>query len=1632
MSDLTVHLKVKKYNSEGDIAWEYNPLRNVKNEDDSITDFTVDNEQLGINLENPIDIECQSSYDGTTNLILNDDINPPRIINTRITKLENNRYKVINRNQIKQSNLYKIDEIDKTTRLFRNIDKIPKVKFSKIDTFGQLKGGNYIFYFKYADSDFNQTDFIAETSIISVFNGDYYNPKSCNGTLINERTDKAISLILTNLDTSFTYFNVYFMRTSCDQNGVIIKEYGKIDINYEIKNPFYNLNINGYEDVVEIGVEEFNIQYNYVDRVKTQAQVQNRLFFANVDKPNENEELLRNLSLHIVCSQYQDKDKDIGFINPDSYWNKDFTTNKDCTQNEYYSPWNIYYKLGYMPGELYRLGIVYVYVDDHKSAVYNFRGIDFNHINGITKKVEDYNFKYTGIENIETQDILDNASLSNTGGVFRFRTDTEVIDYQNKKVVPIGLKIQIPKDVIEELKKLKIKGYYIVRQQRIPIFLCQGFSIGVDANSAVPMLRNGKDEKGNDKYIGESFLNDSSILTTEYDSHIIYSTTKGSSGLLCLDAKVDKQLQSLFNTSNFRLRVNQLFEETLETSNNSRRRYLPKALSKSAAETELTKIQYTPNVNLLYINEEIPQKIYNDKIYSTKAGVQEELKQVISFGKKDNGNSSYGVLDKSKGLRPRNYIRGIYTDFIGVSDDLRDNTLYDVYIRGFNEAFLQEYFLIRIKDKSPFFTCSDWFNLINDDDVEDTKLDDKAKGDDKTINCPDRINYLNEYSYYNALIEYIQEGIKNEEEKEVKFFNPEWLKLNISELIDKVQEDSFPKNFVIKINDAAYLLPIIYRGDCFTNTVTIRINRNFTSTSVPINDEIVEPNCWKENFKGVRETVDWANISKADVDAVPLGIWFTYKCISNNNLGLRSVDRFNTEEIALMGNPRNFYPLYGMSVKSSAKIPESALLNKGYNSTLGCIRNYAYERLPYSKDVFDTRVMFSNVQVSGAFKNSYKIFQGLSYQDYDRQYGGIVKILPHESEILAVFEHAVAIIPVNQKAMMQTTDGQEIHMFGTGVLQEQLSIISDTYGSIWKDSIIRTPRGLYGVDTYAKKIWRYSNNGFELISDFKIQRFLHDNIDLKELDKYTIFGVRNVKTHYNAFKNDVMFTFYNKDKIWNICYNELQDLWITRYSWTPLLSENIDNSYFSFDLLKTKIFGILNTNLRKKDDYELYCNPLWDGIWNKINNTNTLEEKTLMLSIIDKYQGYNTTEIEIKGYYLKDGEMTEDILYFGKTDKTFKYIEEKSCDFITANIYNVIDDSRNELDPNHESNDYSENSEQQAKLYNSYKKLNGALSSLTFKSKELDKYVYYTINYSYIPYVIASYNGKYDEALYYDENYDKNEYLVFGSVIKKYLVGLIIPYSAVSGTKYENDWNNTLLSCIYIHGRANIIDEINYLDRNIYNQALPTKWYDKQEPFEFEFIVKDPIGMHKIFDNLVIISNNVEPKSLEIEIVGDVYNFNKEEIFKYNYYKDEEHRRNKTETIGKYDAEFTPIEIENNKEIKKYQTKVNWDPITNTYSLVVHQDCLNIEEYGRRLGNIYYNEDLWYVELEPIYYNNVKWKDGQDPDKRDDDNNLNVPEYSTLKSTRIRDKYAKIRIKYKGDKLVIITALQTIMTQSYA
>lgn len=1482
-------LSIQTYKQEGDLDNTYSPLRNILNKSNQIVEFNTN--ELNIDLNNPLNIECQPSYDGTVNLIINDDKNPPRIINSRFTKLEDNKYKIINRNQLQQTNLYKEGKIDQQTRLFRNINKIPRIDLINVYNMGQLKGGNYTFYIKFADNDYNKTDIVAESGQISIFKGNLTKVESISGTIAEEITDKAITLKISNIDTSFSKFYVYFTRETCDENGIRLTKAGMFTQPYDIKTMSETIIINGYEEIEELSPEEINIQYNLVTAVKTQAQVQNMLFFGNVQGLNINIKDLQNISYFINVSLKSGSS--IGWISPKDYKQRE---EDDISQSEYYNPTNIYYKLGYWPEEIYRLGIVYIMNDDSLSPVFNLRGCSFedvNYSNFDSASESLYKDPTTGEMNyLERDDFLTGKKyLDNTFGVFKNPT-YEVLNFNNETINPLYYQVTFSPQVKGALSKYSVKGYFIVRQKRIPTILCQGLSIGVDRSSYIPMLYNNSDKS----YFTESFLSPSRTLVHTFNSHIkeTKTTRKQCSGLLSVDVNLHPQLQSNFDGSEFILKQ---YYNTDGTLNTDGRHFFISYKNGSLNKNRFEQASAT------FVDSETPLKYVNGFGYSTKCGAAEDVSQFSFFDERNYNEKNTKLL------------RGLYCPFLGINTSLQDNTLYSVKIPNYSESSLKEYFLIRGKDNSPFFAVSDRYELSD---------------------------------------------------------------LDSSSSID------------------------VYRGDCYSATVTIRLNRNFVDSEVPINDTIIDPDTWKKNYKGYMNTINgktedskkgsFTSINRADVNTVNLGMWVTYKCLSNYNLGLRCEDRSYTDEFALMGSPRSFYPITDMSTVVSHKIEESRLLNDGYSATVSHKRNYIVQNVPYVKELFDNRIMFSNVQREDNFQNAYRIFQGLSFEDIDRQYGAIVKFIPWGVNILCIFEHGIGVIPINEKALLQTTTGQSIHMYGAGVLQSQISLISPDFGSIWPESIIRTPKGVYGVDTYAKKIWRYSDNGgLENISDMKVQQFLNNNIKLSEKEKYPIIGLKNVKSHYNNYKGDVMFTFYNdsKNTTWNLCYNERMDRWITRYSWTPLYSENINNVFYSLDQSRTKILGYIYNNL--------HCTY---GIrTSSINSKRPPNEW-----IIDSSSSNHSIKLTTVGYSLADS-------FSYKIDS----IETSYVDNAGKEISIKITDT-NQIDH----------------LFH----INTDIISMN----------YATINEWFLD---SQYKTR--APIYFKLNITVTINIGDGTSYLKDSVGIIANNKLYSSGEltdakifYNNQRNAFLRNGFYVHGRAGIFDEIDYENSIFDDQILPTKWYEKQEPFEFEFVVNGDVGLHKIFDNLVIISNNVQPNEIEYEIIGDVYKFNKAGIYRNQKFGKDiwDRKHSKPSTVipdnpnnsinstdwptSEFKGDLTKPRVNNSKQYKSTQDLLNcevkWDTTLNSYSLVLKQPCKNFEEFGRRLGNIHYKEDAWYIAIDPIRFKERFKVNGSE------ESEFTGP----IKSAKLRDKFIKIRVKYTGEDIVVITALKTLLTLSYA
>lgn len=1286
----------------------YEPLTEdlpILHEKGELVDFITD--ELKFDLKHPVNIVPQYSYDGSVNLIINDGINTPKLINSRFSTTGKNTYEIIDRKGNNDTNIYDSgDQFEIDTSLYKRVISIPKLSYEGTSSGGNLKVGNYHFYIKLSDADGNETDFVAESGLVSVFIG-FGNPDSLTTGVKNQNSFKTVNLYMSNIDSAYDYLYVYYSRYTAEQGENFNTEYIKIDKKFVVSNQgTCNISINGYEPTIPITAADINDTFEIVDAAKAQVSCQNMLFLGNVHKPEIPYKELSDLSLHFL-PYLKNKDYECKF---------DQNYNINTSSLGYWDSQYIYNYVGYWNNEFYRLGVVYILPNGELTPVFNIRGcsnvVEYKEPKKKAKKEEttdgenldkkeDYSSLYTDIplyinnernyinysetdyqlvaNKVRDKDLKSTAINENIKGVIRFQSDKDADTIHS-------LDIRINDEAMQELKKY-VKGFFFVRQTRIPTILAQGITLGLDQNSYTPTIptAGGLLEQLSDSldktyvttedindvnYVSEGFLSryqfrfkkkSSSLwskigkitaitagvvalgaatiitggavgalaagstlagavttgvttlsgvlvaggaIATGATTSAVLGTTGliiagagAAAGLLTTVAATGQEIQYGISTwqhkkldgrntkcpKGYKIaeldgsrKVGGDFENRIIIKDNSKNKtqvilcpdfevnqaYFNQLFTGNEHLIESTKAQgnnlllghssnyfsedvinnyrhyYIPDYydtnssisgtyKLISVPEDVKCVGLDNLKFRSRAGYAEEAWQYESVGdeyKTENDKNNKSEADEetisSKQINS-DIVRGIYGAYLGVantSDKLTPATTVNIYIPKYNSSNILKYIQIRMDDNSTYSAITDRIDISESDNYLVTK---------KSQLVNDSTNFYKDGYQFSA-----------------------------------------------------------FRGDCYICQFTHRIIRNFNSPSAPYNDEIVDENTWKDNYNPSK-TESYENINLGDVNAVQLGMWVTFRVRSSYNLNIRTLDSSNVDEKQMTGHARGYYPYAPMSVEGTYKIPESHIYNKGFSKSLSDRWNNLLPDVPYIKNWFGTRIMYSDIHINDAYKNGYRVFRKTRSVDYTREYGEITKLISLNSNLLIIFEHGIAVAPVNQTAVQQTS-GQLVAT--SRVLPEAPTVISDMFGSQWADSILKTPgkRGdstqyVYGVDTVAKKIWKTDGSSLTCISDVKVQEFLNNNITLGEREITPILGVRNVKTCYNSYKGDVMFTFYDnttgfQEKVWNLCYNELLDKFITFYSWVPSFMENINNIPFSFNRDTSKWIAKLGTS----------------------------------------------------------------------------------------------------------------------------------------------------------------------------------------------------------------------------------------------------------------------------------------------------------------------------------------------------------------------------------------------------------------------------------------------------------------------
>lgn len=1554
-----IEQQVKQLKQSGNLVYEYNPLKvlrvneDVLSEDGSVTIpknsiIDLNTKKLAFDLNHPVDIVTQQSYDGSVNLILNDGKNPPKLINSRFSTTGLNTYQIVDREGDNDSNIYDENNFDSESSLYKNPNSIVKLDFIGLGTNGNLKVGNYVFYFKLADSDGNETDIIAESGIVSCHLGNINDPFSINGGLENENSFKSVNFILSNIDSSYDHVTVYYTRNSAGIDGGDITLGYKVYEKYPIYNQIAKVNITGFEKTVDISIDELNTQYNLVSNAKTQTVCQNMLFLGNVSHENILYKELADLSLYFLPKIQLES---IGYVD-ENYEDK-------TRKYEYYNANNIYNKLGYWNDEIYRFGVVYILPDYSLSPVFNVRGIDILNEKPAYSKDEELS---PGDKNNRTYIEIDKTNYKisgteNSKGVCHIKlNDSRQFNSDDTKA--IGIKFELNNKAAKTLlKEHGIKGWFFVRQKRIKTTFCQAITIGYDKINYCPTI-----PISEDNYLEESFISNNRNLTHDFNQRIrLVQGNYVSSGTaaICPEYELNQPFYNQFFTGTEFI-INPIAKGDSSVKSNVLRSYYININSKSDSS------QF--KANIIGVSDNIKAVRGKNLMFSSRAGEAEEAAKFAFMGYLDKANS-----------KATNIMRGAFGPYIGLEslNNIENLTLVDIKIPGYNETLMEEYFNIRYRDNSSFSAISDRYSI---DDYKD---------------------------------------------------------------------------------------PTIFRGDCYICNFTHRMIRNFQDPEFPINDVIVESDTWKENYTIDEEEDKKELINRSDVNAVKIGHWITFKCCSSINLSLRTTNPYYPTEKGLTGRVRGFYPLQAIDASGESKIPESELHNSGYNKTIGDKYYFETPNVPSIKNKFHTRILYSDIAINDAFKNGFRVFRNLNYRDYPLTYGSLTKIVEWYGSIICIFEHGIATIPVNERAVAAQSSGGNVFINTSTVLPETPNIISDMFGSQWAESVVQTTYGIYGVDTVAKKIWKIKvNQGiFQLsvISDFKVQKFLNKSISLSEQEVSPIIGIRNVKTHYNAFKNDVMFTFYDdintiEETAWNLCYNEVLERFITFYSWIPSYSANIDNIFFTFDRDTSKnISKLFNTDNKIKLSSSKIINDNKKEVKEELEDYTSLgnlicEGETISYSLIeDLHNGIfliRNSELFVKTSSIST---VNPIIWvipiraeITNSDETVQIIEDKLV------LYN-----KKYLENLEKTSFWKHGQSGLMKTTTNIKPCNwyGKQHPFEFEFIVVDNPTNHKIftNLQIISNKVAPeslhfeisgevYNFADDKQnMFFRQEAIKNLYQYLGGDIlydKEYLniapKQRIIPYSSNKG-------KSTMFPLYF--SKVNTINEIEN-----YYQSKSDSGKDYQRISGSEIIYDKTTNQYNIATHIKACPFGGYYKK---RISESRYN----ELKNLNY-----HNIICTGINTKTKVEEEVINIIGSTEYA--DGVITYTDGNSNYSDLKYYE---IEQYGRLNGNMHFKEDGWSLQIPSIVYwqKNEDWKNDLPPlniannplpesmpgqiEVNSLPKNLEDLGYKidmnffdnsiwkdTRKETRIRDRYLKVKIRYTGSDLAIINAIKTAFTITYA
>ena len=244
--------------------------------------------------------------------------------------------------------------------LFRLYDDIPLFNNIEVKENGNLLPGSYNAAIQYLDQDLNPTEWITSSSVVNIYNDTFSkNYNEIRGSINKENdyqnfgtTNKSILFTFSNLDTSYAFYRVAIIEAT---SGTGIPT--TVKVSQEISTQINVWEHTGDESLATITEEEVQEFANIIDEANYIEQIENTLVLGNTKGKQINYCKLQKYASRIKA--------DVTF--------QTIILN-EMTDSNPKSPTVRFEGTGYMPGEIYSFGIVYIFEDGSTSPVYHIPG----------------------------------------------------------------------------------------------------------------------------------------------------------------------------------------------------------------------------------------------------------------------------------------------------------------------------------------------------------------------------------------------------------------------------------------------------------------------------------------------------------------------------------------------------------------------------------------------------------------------------------------------------------------------------------------------------------------------------------------------------------------------------------------------------------------------------------------------------------------------------------------------------------------------------------------------------------------------------------------------------------------------------------------------------------------------------------------------------------------------------------------------------------------------------------------------------------------------------------------------------------------------------------------------------------